>query len=419
MKKFNILIVLLLTLNLYAQEKKIRTIEWFGVKKMNKNFMEKFIETKVNSSIDTLKINRDINALTRLNGVSNITYKLIEINTEEVALEFYLLENFSLLPNIQLWTSDETNIAYRIGFYDYNFLGKNSTIGGYYQNNNISSFGVFFAAPYLFSPKWGLETSVQKLATIEPININGQTAKYTYENKSVELLGAYRYNDKLSFKFGPSIFNEKYQYNEGATSPDVPQFFDVDKFLFKFIADYNTQQFDFYLVKGIRNLFNTQFVASNNVLQNNFSIFWNDFSWYKRYGKTGNFANRVRIGLASNSNSPFAPFSLDNNLNIRGVGNIIDRGTGTLVWNTEYRQTLFQKKWFVLQGNAFVDSGTWRTPGKDFNDFFNQDNFRVYPGIGLRFIHKTIFNATFRIDYGFGITKNASSGLVFGIGQYF
>ena len=90
-----------------------------------------------------------------------------------------------------------------------------------------------------------------------------------------------------------------------------------------------------------------------------------------------------------------------------------------IVLNTEFRNTLYEKKWFVLQGNAFVDSGSWRTPGKNLSDFANADNFRVYTGLGLRIIHKTIFNATFRIDYGYGITKNASKGLVFGIGQYF
>jgi hypothetical protein len=34
----------------------------------------------------------------------------------------------------------------------------------------------------------------------------------------------------------------------------------------------------------------------------------------------------------------------------------------------------------------------------------------------VRFIHKKIFNAIFRIDYGYGVTKDATQGLVFGIG---
>ena len=42
------------------------------------------------------------------------------------------------------------------------------------------------------------------------------------------------------------------------------------------------------------------------------------------------------------------------------------------------------------------------------------DNVKIYPGLGLRFIHKKIYNAIFRIDYGYGITKDATKGLVFG-----
>lgn len=72
-----------------------------------------------------------------------------------------------------------------------------------------------------------------------------------------------------------------------------------------------------------------------------------------------------------------------------------------------------------MQGNAFVDSGTWRTPGGDFGDFVDSENIKIYPGIGLRLIHKKIYNAIFRIDYGVGLGENSSKGIVFGIGQYF
>ena len=73
----------------------------------------------------------------------------------------------------------------------------------------------------------------------------------------------------------------------------------------------------------------------------------------------------------------------------------------------------------MLQGNAFVDAGSWRNPGGDLGDFGDAENLRIYPGCGLRFIHKSIFNAIFRIDYGIGITQDSTSGFVFGIGQYF
>ena len=159
-------------------------------------------------------------------------------------------------------------------------------------------------------------------------------------------------------------------------------------------------------------------IASNETLPD-FLIWWNDFQYFLKVGQKGNWANRLRLGLATNDDSPFAPFSVDNNLNVRGVGNTIDRGTGVIVLNTEYRYTFLDKPWFAIQGNAFIDAGSWRNPGGDLGDFGDDQNLRVYPGIGMRFIHKKIFNATFRVDYGYGITPSATSGLVFGIGQYF
>ena len=164
---------------------------------------------------------------------------------------------------------------------------------------------------------------------------------------------------------------------------------------------------------------NFQYVASTNAALPEFLIGFNDVAYFRRMGQRGNWASRLRLGLASNLPTPFAPFTVDNNLNIRGVGNRIDRGTGAIVVNTEYRHTLIDKNWFVLQSNIFVDAGSWRNPGGDFSDFADQENIRIYPGVGLRFMHKKIFNAIFRVDYGYGITKDAQQGFVFGIGQYF
>ena len=112
-------------------------------------------------------------------------------------------------------------------------------------------------------------------------------------------------------------------------------------------------------------------------------------------------------------------FAVDNELNIRGVGSTIDRGTAALVLNTEYRHTLYEKGWFVIQSNVFLDAGTWRNPGGNLGELFDGSTVRFYPGVGIRFIHKRIFNAVFRLDYGNGIGPNATRGIVFGIGQYF
>lgn len=66
-----------------------------------------------------------------------------------------------------------------------------------------------------------------------------------------------------------------------------------------------------------------------------------------------------------------------------------------------------------------MDSGTCRNPGGNFSAFASKKNIKIYSGIGIRFIHKTVFNPVFRLNYGFGIKKNAPKGFVFGLGQYF
>ena len=218
-------------------------------------------------------------------------------------------------------------------------------------------------------------------------------------------------------EIGLNYFIEDYRF-KGDNVNNRPEL-NVHKWLLKGIYEYNKLDYYYQYISGFRSQLNFQYVTSTNDQLPDFFIGWNDFFIFKRVGKKGNWANRVRLGLASNNETPFAPFSVDNNINIRGVGNTIDRGTGVVVLNTEYRQTLIEKGWFVLQGNAFIDSGSWRNPGGDFGDFSENDNIKIYPGLGLRFIHKKIYNAIFRIDFGYGITKNSSKGFVFGIGQYF
>jgi len=229
----------------------------------------------------------------------------------------------------------------------------------------------------------------------------------------------YQFNLKHRIELGGVIFNESYNYIEGENDGSVPLDFNVDKFQINLKYEYNNTQSEQQYLSGFISRLNLQQVVSSEKILPDFIIGWNDFLFYKRIDRKGNFAGRIRAGLATNDPSPFAPFAVDNNINVRGVGNIIDRGTGVIVANAEYRHTIYEKKWFVIQSNVFLDAGSWRTPKGELSDFTDPENFRIYPGAGIRFIHKKINNAVLRIDYGYGVSENATQGLVFGIGQYF
>jgi len=402
-----------------AQENIVLEVKIQGTKRTKPSFLKNLVELKSGMTLDSTLMEKDITRLKRLPSISNAHYHVFS-SEEDVHSVFYNVEeNFTLIPFANLFSSSNDDFAFRIGLQEFNLFGRNIILGGFYQYDIFNSYGIALRAPYLFSNKIGLSVSYNDFTTQEPVFFENTTADYRYKNHGVEVMGLYEFDFKNRIELGGSLFTEEYQYLAGATSPDVPQALKVDKHLLKLIYNFDNVRYFYQYLDGFRSTLNFQYVGSSDVSLPEFLIGFNDFVYFRRVGERGNWASRLRLGLASNVETPFAPFTVDNNLNIRGVGNRIDRGTGTIVINTEYRHTIIDENWFVLQSNVFVDGGSWRNPGGDFDDFAKSENIRIYPGVGLRFIHKRIFNAIFRIDYGYGITKNASHGIVFGIGQYF
>ncbi|MDT7830816.1 outer membrane protein assembly factor [Flavobacteriaceae bacterium S356] len=413
------LTMLFVMTSVFSQEKKVYDVKIKGANKTKISFIKKILTTKNGRTLDSLVLDEDIVRLKRLPAISHAYYQVFYSHDELYNVFIYLEENKTVIPLVNFWTSTNQQFSYKLGLFDYNFLGRNIAFGGFYQNNGFDTYALNFGAPNLFSKRFGLAFNYQDWKSEEPLYFNNLSANYMYNNISYEVLGLYEVNFKNTLNFGLNFFSEKYKYLSGATDPSVPQNLDLDKILLKLVYMYDNLDYYYQYVDGFKSILYTQYVTSNNNFQDKFFIAWNDFFYYKRVGDRGNWANRLRMGLSSNQETPFAPFALDNNVNLRGVGILVDRGTGSVVLNSEYRYTLIEKNWFVLQGNAFIDAGTWRTPGGKLNDFFQSENIRIFSGVGLRFIHKKIYNAIFRIDYGYGITRNESKGIVFGIGQYF
>ena len=408
----------LLTQFVFSQNETVSEVLIKGTKKTKISFLKKILQTKEHTKLDSLVLQQDIIQLKRLSAVINASFVVTPVKENKYNVIITIEENFTIIPDVSFWVTTNNVFSYKLGVYEYNFLGENIAIGGFYQNNGFNSYALNFKAPYLFSRKWGLEVNHQNWKSEEPLFFDGQTANYLYNNISTEVLALHQLNFKNKFSVGINLFKEKYSYRSGATSNEVPQSLDVDKTLFKLLYVYDNLDYFYQYISGFKSVFYGQYVTSNNNFQETFLIGWNDFFYFKRVKKKGNWATRLRIGLATNNDSPFAPFALDNNVNVRGVGILVDRGTGSAILNSEYRYTLSDKKNYAIQSNAFLDAGTWRNPGGEFKGFLQIKNMRLYSGVGLRFISKKIYNATFRIDYGFSLTDN-SKGLVFGLGQYF
>ncbi|PCH75072.1 MAG: outer membrane protein assembly factor [Flavobacteriaceae bacterium] len=410
----------LLVFSTVMGQKRIDAIQFRGVKNLDEGFTKKRLYSTEGSLVDAVKIEKDLMLLHRLAVVAKADYVLEEASENTVVLVFTIVENSTLIPDVNFWTVGG-KLSGKVGLYQHNFLNRNILLGGFYQYNGKHSYGATVKHPYLFTAKMGLQATFLSWTSDEPLYFGEHSASYEYKNKSVELLGLYQKDQSNSFALGLNFFNEKYQYLNGADAVlEKPLSLDVNKYMLKFNYEFSNVRYDYFLQNGIANsLYIQSVVANKSTSQDAFYIFWNDFKYFKTLNDKLNLAFRFRAGLATNKKSPFSPFVLDNHENIRGVGDRIDRGSGTLVLNSECRYTVFNTSKYSVQGVGFVDFGAWRKPGGSLKDFTETDNMKLYPGLGLRFIHKRIFNAVFRIDYGIGISKNASRGLVFGIGQYF
>jgi len=401
----------------------VKEIQIEGNKRTRARFLKRLAFVKPGSVLDSARIAQDVRRFRLLPSVATASYELKKDNEDNVTVIYKVVENFAIIPGLNVSQDVNEDLAYRTSIFDFNFLGQNQLIGGFYSKNVFDSYGVFWEAPNLFTRKFGIGVNYQNNTLQEPIFIDGNSdIDYRYNNKAFELRAIYEHNFNNRFEVGLNFANETYRFLEGDLPINIPENLEVDRVSIVGEYEYNNITNEYQYVEGFRSLFTYSFTldskGDNNFLKN-FFIGRNDFEYFKRVGAKGNWANRLRLGYATNDTTPFAPFALDNQLNIRGVGNIVDRGIASAVLNTEYRHTFYEKGWFAMQANAFVDAGTWQDPGGNLGDLVEGVNTSLYTGLGIRFIHKRIFNAVFRIDYGVSLGNNINNGIVFGIGQYF
>jgi len=415
-----LLILILCTVDSFSQENIITSFKIEGHKKTKLSFIEKIALVEAGEQLDTLRIEQDIQRLKRLASFANVTYKVLKVEEHKYEVTYDVEENFTIIPGLDIFTATNGEFAFRAAVFEFNFLGRNQIVGGFYRRNVFDSYGAYWEAPYLFSRKFGLGINYKKLVSEEPIFLNdNNNIDYRFDNNAFEFYFIYEHNFHNRFELGLNVSREDYEFLRGNIPLDFPTELDANKVAVIGEYEYNNINIDYQYQEGFRSILNVRLQTGGNEFLRNSFIGTNDFEYFKKVGEKGNWANRLRLSYATNDTTPFAPFSVDNQLNLRGVGNVIDRGTASIVLNTEYRYTLYEKGWFVMQSNAFIDAGTWRNPGGNLGELFDGSTARLYPGAGIRFIHKRIFNAVFRLDYGYGIGSDASNGIVFGIGQYF
>ncbi len=397
----------------------IHSIGFDGLKKTKLSYVQDFLSSEVGQALDSISIESDAQRLRNMPGIGQASYAL-DLLPDGVKVNFHVEEVKTLLPILKFGNITDNN-WYQVGFVDINWKGKGHTLSAYYQNNDKRHSGqIYFKIPYFKSSLWGLAGSLTRRASREPLYFPDATVLYDYDNNSLALSGIRRLGTYRSLEFGGTFFREKYSKSEGQDREGTPGPLSVTqpKLLSKLELQTDRLNYNGFYLDGH---------SWRSTLQNVYNV--DDKSWFhtlqfqgrtfRRIGNGINLAFRLRLAISTNNDSPFAPFVADSQVNLRGVGNRIDRGTAQVVLNVEYRQTIFDGNKWAGQVVAFADLGSWRNPGGELRDILNPDQFREFIGGGFRIIYKKIYGTTLRVDYGIDIFNKEQRGIVLGLGQYF
>ncbi|MFK8056441.1 MAG: hypothetical protein AB8F78_10010 [Saprospiraceae bacterium] len=313
------------------------------------------------------------------------------------------------------------NVNVLVGINDQHLFGKGQELIAYYQLiQREHNFLIAFKNPSLRNSRFGASGEVRRYAAEEPVYFNSGTAEYLYINQSLALGGSYRVGLRNILNVGASIFREDFALlGVPGEIPEAPINLRVNKLLLK--AGHRLDRRNYLSERIAGAEYSSVVEVVLNTTDQPFVIAWHELRHYGLVGKRGNWANRLRIGIATNRESPFAPFVLDSQLNIRGSGNRIDRGSAQVVLNSEYRHLVWKNagRNFSVQTVVFSDLGTWRAPGGEVAELVNGTTLRHFVGGGLRLISAKAKNAVLRLDYGIDVQDADLRGFVLGFGQYF
>ena len=359
-------------------------------------------------------------ALKNIYTVADVKADTVHTEAGEIQIFLDVDEALTIFPIIGIGGIKD-NLWFQLGVKNIHQFGRGIQWTAIYGNiDGRHNAQLTFRNPNMGGGKLGLFVNAVRWASTEPLFFNEGRVTFDYDINYLEVAGSYQININQFIELGSAYFTEAYrkEADQILENPPGPDFLRQRKSLFKFAYLIDRRNYTSFYVKGFSERFTTQAVVTH---QENywFNLFINDFVWFTKVRKRGNLGFRLRTGLASNDDTPFAPFVIDSRVNIRGSGNRIDRGTGQIILNAEYRQTIFDIGNFAGQFVGFSDLGTWRNPGGSLRDFIESENFRHFMGLGIRLIYKRAFDAILRLDYGVDIYNTRQRGFVLGFGQYF
>jgi len=233
MKKTTLVIILLFSCISFGQEGKITELNFTGLKRTKEKFLRRLIQTKPDTQYDSIKLALDIERLNRLAGIAKATYKLEEDASGSYRLTYDIVENFTIIPALRISQANDGSFAFRISTFEFNFLGNNQLIGGFYEREVFDSYGGYWQNPFLFGNKVGLGFNYKEFSTQEPVFFSEGTKDYRFDNTIVQgqVLFSFDFNNEAEFNV--TFSDEEYNFIGEDPIPNAPFSVQADRLIFE------------------------------------------------------------------------------------------------------------------------------------------------------------------------------------------
>jgi len=118
-------LILLASSVTFSQEQRVADLKVRGNKRLKTSFVRLISDTKSGTVLDSTVIEQDVIRLKRLPAVAHAYYQIFHSHENEYNVFYYIEENFTLNPQLNVYTTNEDEFAFRAGLYEFNTLGSN------------------------------------------------------------------------------------------------------------------------------------------------------------------------------------------------------------------------------------------------------------------------------------------------------
>lgn len=405
-----------------AADKTIAAITVQGLSRTKESVVQRELLIREKQPLKLTDLSESIVRLKNLRIFSEVNVSLYLDEQQDVYIVIHLQEVWTTIPIVKFASGGDTTY-FVAGAYDINVLGKYLELGAQYESWNSEPGGVvWFREPRFLNKRlrfggdlWSVKRPHDLL---EP---DGQkVGSYVLYTRRLNLFFDSELSEKITAGVGAEVKLDKYIGVDlsGAVNDPISQQLandeDSKSVLARAYIKLGRLDYDNYLLHGALSEFTYSGTLSASD-ENYYHSEWDNRIFWRLFSKS-NLGARLRFA-ATNSDELRDLYYIGGFENVRGYLDGQLRGKRYWQSNIEFRTSVYQWRWLVLQSNVFFDVAQLINPTTSIES--NNDDIFHSVGLGLRLISPNVYRFVGRLDLAVDTSHPATSRFSFGVQQFF